>query len=95
MHPLNEHNVSFDFDRSQVLEAEQLPDAPYPPEEWHTAAFLADSPQERLLQKYGPVRYEAYLRRSTGELSAYKPDWRLWVGLAAVGIALVLRRRRR
>jgi hypothetical protein len=88
-------HFTFTFDRSDVLEAEKLPEAPYGPREWDHAAFLAESPQERLLQKYGAVRYKAYLRRSTGELSAYRPDWRLFVGLGAAAIALVVLRRRR
>jgi hypothetical protein len=88
-------SFTFTFDRSDVLEADKLPEAPYPPSEWDRAKFLADSPQERLLQKYGMVRYKAYLRHSTGKLSAYRPDWRLFVGLGAAAIALVVMRRRR
>lgn len=83
------------YDHSQAEQAERLPRAPYPPSEWDHADFLADSAQERLLQEYGPVRYEAYLRRSTSELAAYHPDWKLGVGLLAAAIALVIWRRRR
>ena len=83
------------YDHGQAAEAARLPRAPYPPSEWDRADFLADSAQQRLLQEYGPVRYEAYLRRSTGELAAYHPDWKLVVGLVAGAIALVIWKRGR
>ena len=75
--------------------AEKLREAPYPPEQWNHVSWIANTSQEKLLQKYGSVRYGAYLRRKNAQLGGYSPSWKLAVGFvaAAAGLVVLLRRK--
>jgi hypothetical protein len=76
-------------------EAERLPQAPYPPGDWLAFAARAPTIQELLMAKMGLEAYQTYLGEKTAELSAYRPDWRLGVGvLAGIAGALLLIRRK-
>jgi len=74
--------------------AQELPEAPYPPEQWLTRTGDRTI-QELLLDKLGPEQYGAYVTEKTAELERYRPDWRLWAGMAAAVVALIVARRRR